>query len=116
MINSILFLEHLEKGNEETLNLKKELRFKDETIQQREIDISCLRGQVNALKLLYHPEKLVCNKSDKTNDDDESDSDTLTNIEPLSEEDIYLEDLVYDNQMPRMENISYNDKKDNNIQ
>merc|ERR1712080_574285 len=38
--------ENLEVRTEETVQLKRDLRTKDETIQQREIDISCLRGQI----------------------------------------------------------------------
>merc|ERR1719266_679110 len=37
--------ETLKIRNEELLQVRKELRTKDEEIQQREIDISCLRGQ-----------------------------------------------------------------------
>jgi len=95
--------------------LKRDLRLKDETIQQREIDISCLRGQVIALKRFYDPEKVVCDKFDSQTNNDDDDSDTLTNIEPLSEEDILLEDLEFDdNEIPRMGNISSNDNKDRN--
>ena len=98
------------------MHLKRDLRLKDETIQQREIDISCLRGQVIALKRFYDPEKVVCDKyGSQPNNNDDSDSDTLTNIEPLSEEDILLEDLEFDdNEIPRMGNISSNDNKDRN--
>lgn len=111
---AILFLENLEIRTEETLQQKRDLRLKDEIIQQREIDISCLRGQVIALKRFYDPEKVICNDIDspETNDDD---SDTLTNAEPLSEEDILLEDLEFDNEIPKMENISSNDNKDNKM-
>ena len=38
--------EALEHKTEEVGRLKKDLRLKDEVIQQREIEISCLRGQV----------------------------------------------------------------------
>ena len=37
----------MKQRNEEISNLRRELRERDETIQQREIEISCLRGQVN---------------------------------------------------------------------
>ncbi len=43
---TLLFSEALEHRSEEVGRLKKDLRLKDETIQQREIEISCLRGQV----------------------------------------------------------------------
>ena len=80
--------------------MKRELRLKDETIQQREIDISCLRGQVIALQRLYNPEQLKCDINEVlgilNTEDDDDDSDTLTNIEPISEEDILLEDLDFD--------------------
>ena len=38
--------ESLKIRTEELLQVRKDLRTKDEEIQQREIDISCLRGQV----------------------------------------------------------------------
>ena len=37
----------MKQRNEEISNRRRELRERDETIQQREIEISCLRGQVN---------------------------------------------------------------------
>jgi len=91
--------------------LKRELRLKDEAIQQREIDISCLRGQVIALQRLYNPEILKCDNNEVlgTNTEDDDDSDTLTNIEPLSEEDILLEDLGFDdNEFIKAQNTSNN--------
>jgi len=47
--------EALERKTEEVVRLKKDLRLKDEVIQQREIEISCLRGQVTfyTAKALY---------------------------------------------------------------
>ena len=98
--------------------MKRDLRLKDETIQQREIDISCLRGQVMAPKRIYEPENIVCDKfnSQINNDDDSEDSDTLTNVDALSEEDILLEDLDFDNiEIPRVENSSSIGNKDHNI-
>ena len=41
--------ESLKIRTEELLQVRKDLRTKDEEIQQREIDISCLRGQVDIL-------------------------------------------------------------------
>ena len=93
------------------MNLKRELRLKDETIQQREIDISCLRGQVIALERLYNPEKVKCENMEvpAKNTEDDDDSDTLTNVEPLSEEDILLEDLYFaDDELLKPQNISSN--------
>ena len=45
------FSEALEQRSSEVGRLKKDLRLKDETIQQREIEISCLRGQVRKEKV-----------------------------------------------------------------
>ena len=39
--------ENLKIRTDELLQSKKDLRVKDEEIQQREIEISCLRGQVS---------------------------------------------------------------------
>jgi hypothetical protein len=67
--------------NDELLQNKKDLKLKDETIQQREIDISCLRGQVID----------VDNADIKDEDDDD---DTLTwNYSDVDEHDILLDDL-----------------------
>ena len=86
--------------------MRRELRTKDETIQQREIDISCLRGQVVALERLL-------NVHLNDNEASDSDSDTLTNIASLSENEILLEDLDSDNEIPVMQN-SKNSKNDHN--
>ena len=96
------------------MNLKKDLRLNDETIQQKDIDISCLRGQVIELQRLYPhiPENVICDKVEfqQTNFiEDDSDSDTLTNIEHLSEEDILLEDLGFDGEeLQKAPNINSN--------
>ena len=108
------FIEQLEIRSEEVLNLKKDLRLNDETIQQKDIDISCLRGQVIELQRLYPhiPENVICDKVEfqQTNFiEDDSDSDTLTNIEHLSEEDILLEDLGFDGEeLQKAPNINSN--------
>ena len=78
---------------------------------EREIDISCLRGQVIALQRLYNPEILKCDNNEVlgTNTEDDDDSDTLTNMEPLSDEDILLEDLEFDdNEFIKASNTSNN--------
>ena len=114
MIAYLLILENVEIRNEEILHLKKDLRLKDETIQQREIDISCLRGQVNPLSAILDKENVARyisldskEKDDRDGDDADDDSDTLTNIDPLSEEDILLEDLYFgDDESPIIQNIS----------
>ena len=114
MIAYLLILENVEIRNEEILHLKKDLRLKDETIQQREIDISCLRGQVNPLSAILDNENVARyisldskEKDDRDGDDADDDSDTLTNIDPLSEEDILLEDLYFgDDESPIIQNIS----------
>ena len=114
MIAYLLILENVEIRNEEILHLKKDLRLKDETIQQREIDISCLRGQVNSLSAILDKENIARHISldskendDRDGDDADDDSDTLTNIDPLSEEDVLLEDLYFgDDESPIIQNTS----------
>ena len=114
LIAYLFILENVEIRNEEILHLKKDLRLKDETIQQREIDISCLRGQVNPLSAILDNENVARyisldskEKDDRDGDDADDDSDTLTNIDPLSEEDILLEDLYFgDDESPIIQNIS----------
>ncbi len=71
--------DNLKVRNDELLATKKDLRLKDETIQQREIEISCLHGQV----ILHH---------------EGEDSDTLTAIEPdpVEADDVLLDDLEWD--------------------
>ena len=72
--------ENLKIRTEELLQSKKDLRLKDEEIQQREIDISCLRGQVNqVLEVL------------------EDDDDTLEASDDDSDV-VLLEDLEWDPQ------------------
>ena len=94
--------------------MKKDLRLNDETIQQKDIDISCLHGQVIELQRLYPhiPENVICDRVEfqQTNFiEDDSDSDTLTNIEHLSEEDILLEDLGFDGEeLQKAPNINSN--------
>lgn len=70
----------MKSKQEEILQLRRELRQRDETIQQREIDLSCLRGQVKqALE-----------------DIDDDDSDTLTYVDEDQDEDqeqILINDL-----------------------
>ena len=114
LIAYLLILENVEIRNEEILHLKKDLRLKDETIQQREIDISCLRGQVNSLSAILDKGNIARHISldskendDRDGDDADDDSDTLTNIDPLSEEDILLEDLYFgDDESPIIQNTS----------
>ena len=50
-LTSYGFPEALEHKTEEVGRLKKDLRLKDEVIQQREIEISCLRGQVKIFSI-----------------------------------------------------------------
>ena len=83
--------------------MKRDLRLKNETIQQKEIDISCLKGQV---KIAFDTMDDI--ETDEEGEVDAEDSDTLTNIEPISEEDILLEDLLdldY-NELPKDPNVS----------
>lgn len=51
--------EALENRSNELLKMKKDLRLKDETIQQREIEISCLRGQVSWLFCNIYIKKII---------------------------------------------------------
>ena len=64
--------------------MKKDLRTKDEEIQQREIDISCLRGQVEIYKILDEATTIS--------------DDTLTpNTDcDFENDDVLLEDLEWD--------------------
>ena len=73
--------ENLKTRLEELLQTKKDLRLKDETIQQREIEISCLRGQVML--------------SDEADDDSDN---TLTAVGDSdgASDDVLLEDLEWD--------------------
>ena len=78
--------ESLKIRTEELLQVRKDLRTKDEEIQQREIDISCLRGQVDILLEVNEKITLVG-----------SDDDTLTpDADTDHENDVLLEDLEWD--------------------
>lgn len=68
---------------DEILLLKKDLKEREELIQQREIDISCLRGQVNQALIDLEAE-----------DDDDDDSDTLTFCCSDVDDEVFLEDLM----------------------
>ncbi len=65
--------------------LKRDLREREELIQQREIDISCLRGQVKQALEELEAVKLGLEEGD-------DDSDTLT-CECVSDEEILVADL-----------------------
>ena len=75
--------ENLKIRTEELLQSKKDLRVKDEEIQQREIDISCLRGQVKSLE----QQDLEDSDDDDTLEASNDDSDV-----------VLLEDLEWDPQ------------------
>ncbi len=72
----------VKQGVEELMLVKKDLRTKDEEIQQREIDISCLRGQV----------------LDTVQDHDSDSESTLTFCDADADSDdvLLLEDLEQD--------------------
>jgi hypothetical protein len=70
----------VQKRNEEILSLKHECREKEEVLQQKEIDIACLKGQV---------QKVLDDLGDS-----EYVSSTLTACS--SEEDVLVEDLASD--------------------
>ena len=72
--------ENLKIRTEELFQSKKDLRVKDEEIQTREIDISCLRGQVNFQDF-----------------DSDEDTDTLEASDDDSDV-VLLEDLEWDPQ------------------
>ncbi len=82
--------------NEEIAGLRRSLRERDETIQQREIDISCLRGQVN--KAMGRVTRAILDL-DSVKDDDDFSDDTLTFVDGSlidDEEEILLSDLMMD--------------------
>ena len=92
-----MFAESLKAKGEDVYLIKKDLRLKDETIQQREIEISCLRGQVNSLQKFcdetLHPEPEIERILEMIDDD----SDTLTAVGEEEEEDeVLLQDLEWD--------------------
>ena len=65
--------------NEDIAQLRRDIREREETIQQREIDISCLRGQVKqALRDI----------------DDDEDSDTLTFVCSEGDDIVLLDDIL----------------------
>ena len=81
--------------NEDILRLRRELKDREETIQQREIDISCLRGQVKqALE-----------------DIDDDDSSTLTFMCSEGDEDIVLLDDLLEEDMDLVVNSSDDDER-----
>ncbi len=73
--------EVIKRKNEEVLLMKRDLKEREELIQQREIDISCLRGQVKEALL------------DLDVADDDEDSDTLTCDCSSEDEQILIDDL-----------------------
>ena len=73
--------ETLKIRTDEFMQAKKDLRVKDEEIQQREIDISCLRGQVLTLQVLV-------------DDNHDSSEDTLTPDFEQDPDDVFLEDVL----------------------
>ena len=90
----------LKQRTEDILQLRRNLKDKDEILQQREIDISCLRGQVvNVIRDLTVDELDDDDEDDTVFlNDEEEDSDTLTYAAngSGSDEEILLEDLETD--------------------
>ena len=96
---------------EEVAACKRDLRRKEETVQQRDIEISCLRGQVNALQRfcddaaggggVVDPQLELEIQQLLYNDDDDDDSETLTGgcgggDGSDHEDDVLLQDLEWD--------------------
>ena len=82
----------VKQKNEEIANLHRELRQRDETIQQREIDISCLRGQVNMA--MGRVTRAIL-ELDSVKDDDDSDTLTFSGSELIDDEtEVYLSDIL----------------------
>lgn len=93
--------------NDEYQHLRRDLRLKDETIQQLEIEISCLRGQVNALQKFCDETLNIEPEIEQILDDNDSDSSTLTQInEEESSDEVLLEDLEWDNSANVLEDKS----------
>ena len=81
----------MKQRNEEIANLHRELRQRDETIQQREIDISCLRGQVNMA--MGRVTRAIL-ELDSVKDDD-SDTLTFSGSQLIDDEtEVYLSDIL----------------------
>ena len=89
----------LKTKTEEYLQCKKDLRTKDEEIQQRDIDISCLRGQVSQKCKQTADIDISCLRGQVNQlvQVVEDDDDTLTPIIDYDDnEDVFLEDLEWD--------------------
>ena len=83
----------VKQRNEEISNLRRELRERDETIQQREIEISCLRGQVN--RAMGRVTRAILELDSVKDDGDDSDTLTFSGsdlIDDVSE--VYLSDIL----------------------
>ena len=82
---NIFSIDSLRKRNEELLEQKQEFKTLEETLQQKEIDISVLRGQVQ--RALDDLESCSCSNGD-------SDSDTLTFVASEGDEDeIFVDEI-----------------------
>lgn len=84
----------VKQRSEEIKSLRRELRERDETIQQREIEISCLRGQVN--RAMGRVTRAIL-ELDSVKGENGSDSDTLTfsGSDLIDDEtEVYLSDIL----------------------
>lgn len=81
----------MKSRTDETVQLRRELHEQVEVLQQKEIDISCLRGQVEqTLNDLESAVKAGVNYNAACNDSD-SDSDTMTACS--NESDVLVDEL-----------------------
>ena len=83
----------VKQRNEEISNLRRELRERDETIQQREIEISCLRGQVN--RAMGRVTRAILELDSVKDDGDDSDTLTFSGSDLIDDEtEVYLSDIL----------------------
>lgn len=75
------FIGLLRQRSDEILNVKAELKSKEETLQQKEIDLSVLRGQVRQAL------------GDLNSVDDDSDTLTFMGSEAEVEDDIFVDEI-----------------------
>ena len=83
----------VKQRNEEISNLRRELRERDETIQQREIEISCLRGQVN--RAMGRVTRAILELDSVKDDGSDSDTLTFSGSDLIDDEtEVYLSDIL----------------------
>ena len=83
----------VKQRSEEIKSLRRELRERDETIQQREIEISCLRGQVN--RAMGRVTRAILELDSVKDDGDDSDTLTFSGSDLIDDEtEVYLSDIL----------------------